>query len=182
MRIPFRASQSTAPCAFASRGKFALVVLSALCTGTLANVAGAQEAGTSAPPAGCTLHKDVYTCNLDAFRQRLTAAHTVGIETQRDDRFTAAQLRKLIVQMGKTVATEDQPAGLTFLLIPIETAGIQYGPAAQPLATLRVYAPGPATSRGTLLWAETWTGHQDRPWPSIVQALLEQFKERVTTR
>ena len=143
--------------------------------------AQAQQATAAAQAAGCTLHKDVYTCNLEAFRRRLAGARTVSIETQRNDRFTAAQLRELITGMDKTTAAEGQPADLTFLLIPMETPGIQYGPAAQPLATLRVYAPGPASSRGTLLWAETWSGHQDRPWPSIVHALVEQFKNRVAT-
>lgn len=181
MRIPSKAGPSTARLSRTVRGKYALLVVSAVIAGTLAISSEAQKANTLASP-GCTLHKDVYTCDLEAFRRRLSEAHIIGIETQRNDRFTAAQLRDLITGMGKTAAIGGQPADLTFVLSPVETPGIQYGPAEQPLATLRVYAPGPSSSRGPLLWAETWTGHQDRPWPSVAHALVEQFKERVLPR
>jgi hypothetical protein len=131
---------------------------------------------------GCTLEKQVYTCNWQAFRSRLDAAHTVAVETQSMDRFTAAQLRKLAGELGKSVVRENGAADLTFLLIPVEPTGIHMGPRGEPLATLRIYAPGPATSRGTLLWAETYTGQPDRPWPVTVHALIEQFQEQVGRR
>ena len=95
------------------------------------------------------------------------------------DRFTQAQLNHLVRDLGKTVTAPDQRGDLTLLLIPTETPGIEYGPAGQALATLRIYAPGGDSSRGTLLWAETWTGLPDRPWPAIVHALLDQFQERL---
>lgn len=142
--------------------------------GLVAGVAGAQDQA-----AGCTLQKQMYTCNWQAFRSKLDAAHTVAVETQHMDRPTAAQLRRLAEELGKTV-TDEQGADLTFLLIPLEPTGVHIGPGGEPLATLRVYAQGAGTTRGTLLWAETYTAQPDRPWPTTVHALIEQFKERVS--
>jgi hypothetical protein len=133
----------------------------------------------SANEAGCTLVKEVYTCNWQAFVQRLDKAHTVAIETQQLDRFTAKQLRELVGELGKTVAPEDQLGDLTFLLIPMQSTGVHIGPGGEPLATLRIYASLPGTPRGTLLWAETYTGQPDRPWPATVHALIEQFHDRL---
>ena len=157
----------------------ASLLLSATLLGTSALSAGAQE---TTPAAGCTLHKDVYTCNLNAFRARLADAHTVAIETQANDRFTATQLRNLTRELGKKVATSDEAADLTFLVIPTETPAIQFGPAGQTLATLRIYAPAQGSGHGALLWAETWTGQPDRPWPAIVHELIGQFQARLAQR
>lgn len=132
--------------------------------------------------AGCTLEKQIYTCNWQAFRSRLDAAHTVSVETERMDRFAAAQLRKLAAGTGKSVAAPGQTRDLTFLLIPLEPTGIHLGPSGEPLATLRIYAPGPGTTRGTLLWAETYKGAPDRPWPATVDGLIDQFKRRLSSR
>src|SRR6185437_6565124 len=148
------------------------VLLGALVAGGVARAQGANE-------AGCTLEKQVYTCDWAAFVQRLDKAHTVAVETQRIDRFTARQLRELAGELGKTVAPEDQVGDLTFLLIPMQSTGVHIGPGGEPLATLRIYAPAPGTPRGTLLWAETYTGQPDRPWPATVHALIEQFQNRL---
>jgi hypothetical protein len=128
---------------------------------------------------GCTLEKEIYTCNWRAFVHRLEAAHTVSVETQSMDRFTARQLRELVGALGKTVAPEDQMGDLTFLLIPMQSTGVHIGPAGEPLATLRIYAPAPGNPRARLLWAETYTGQPDRPWAVTVHALIEQFQDRV---
>ena len=134
----------------------------------------------SANEAGCTLEKQVYTCNWPAFVHQLNKAHTVAVETESSlDRFTARQLRGLVGELGKTVATEDQLGDLTFLLIPMQSTGVQIGPAGEPLATLRIYASLPGAPRATLLWAETYTGQPDRPWPATVHALIEQFQDRL---
>jgi hypothetical protein len=143
-------------------------------------VAAGGAARAQASEAGCTLEKQVYTCDWAAFVQRLDKAHTVAVETQSSiDRFTAKQLRELAAELGKTVAPEDQSGDLTFLLIPMQSSGVHYGPAGEALATLRIYAPGQGTPRGTLLWAETYTGQPDRPWPAIVRALIQQFQDRL---
>lgn len=155
----------------------ALVAMASLCVGVRA-----QGAAASQQDEGCTLQKRVYSCNWDAFRSRLAAAHTIAVESQPMDRVTATQLRKLVAKLGKSVAGAGQRADLTFLLTPVESTGIHMGPAGEPVATLRVYAPGAGTSLGTLVWAEVWIGHSDRPWPSIVYSLIEQFKDRFQKR
>ncbi len=145
----------------------------------------AMRAQDGSSTTGCTLRKGVYTCNWEAFRQALQHAQTVAIETQQLDRSTAAQLRRLAQSLGKTVTPA--PGGeaaarapdLTFLLIPVDAAGIHYGPEDHSLATLRIYAPGPNTTRGPLLWAETLSGQGDRPWPAQVHTLIEQFQDRL---
>jgi hypothetical protein len=141
--------------------------------------AGGVARAQAANEQGCTLVKDVYTCDWQAFVQRVDKAHTVAIETQQIDRFTARQLRELAEQIGKTVAPEDQPGDLTFLLIPLQPTGVHIGPAGEPLATLRIYASAPGTPRSKLLWAETYTGQPDRPWPATVHALIQQFHDRL---
>lgn len=146
--------------------------------GALVAAGGAARAQSPGEP-GCTLEKQVYTCNWAAFAQRLDKAHTVAVETQQVDRFSARQLRELVGELGKAVAPEDQQGDLTMLLIPMQSTGMHIGPAGEPLATLRIYASLPGTPRGTLLWAETYTGQPDRPWPATVHALIEQFQDRL---
>ena len=141
--------------------------------------AGGIARAQAANEQGCTLEKQVYTCDWQAFVQRLDKAHTVAIETQQIDRFTARQLRELVGELGKTVAEEDQLGDLTMLLIPMQPTGVHIGPNGEALATLRIYASAPGTPRGTLLWAETYTGQPDRPWPATVHALIEQFHDRL---
>ena len=71
--------------------------------------AGGVARPQSANEAGCTLEKQVYTCNWAGFVQQLDKAHTVAVETQSSlDRFTAKQLRELAGELGKTIAPEDQ--------------------------------------------------------------------------
>jgi hypothetical protein len=141
--------------------------------------AGGTAPAQAANEQGCTLEKQVYTCDWQAFMRRLDKAHTVAIETQQIDKFTARQLRELAGELGKTVAPEDQPSDLTFLLIPMQSTGVHIGPSGEPLATLRIYASAPGMPRGTLLWAETYTGQPDRPWPATVHALFQQFQDRL---
>ena len=141
--------------------------------------AGGVARAQSANEARCTLEKQVYTCNWPAFVRQLDKAHTVAVETESLDRFTAKQLRELAGELGKTVAPEDQLGDLTFLLIPMQSTGVHIGPGGEPLATLRIYASLPGTPRGTLLWAETFTGQPDRPWAATVHALIQQFQDRL---
>jgi hypothetical protein len=143
----------------------------------LAGCAAFAQSDDAAP--GCTLAKQVYTCNWRAFVERLNGAETVSVQTESLDRFTARQLRDLVGKLGKTVASDGQGGDLTFLLIPMQSTGVHIGPAGEPLATLRIYAAAPGNARGTLLWAETYTGQPDRPWASTVHALIEQFRQRV---
>ena len=145
--------------------------------GALVAASGVVQAQHANEP-GCTLEKQVYTCDWASFVQRLNKAHTVAVETESLDRFTVKQLRELVGELGKTVAPEDQLGDLTFLLIPMQSTGVHIGPAGEPLATLRIYAALPGSPRAKLLWAETYTGQPDRPWPATVHALIEQFQNR----
>lgn len=147
----------------------------AVLTGLLA-VSGTMTAQQS---GGCTLQKQVYTCDWQAFAQELDKARSISIETQSMDRFTARQLRELAGQLGKSVVPNGQQGDLTFLVIPLPSTGVHIGPAGEPLATLRIYAPAPQNARGKLLWAEIYTGQPDRPWPATVHALIQQFHDRI---
>lgn len=149
-----------------------------LAVGALVAGTAAMAQSESAAP-GCTLQKQVYTCNWQAFLDQLNRAETVSVETESLDRFTARQVRKLIGELGKRVSPDGQAGDLTFLVIPIQSTGVHIGPRGESLATLRIYAPGPESPRKTLLWAETYTGQPDRPWAMTVHALLEQFRERL---
>ncbi len=131
-----------------------------------------------APDAGCMLHKDTYTCNWPSFQQAFDRAHTVALQTGHLARSPAAQLRKLITELGKTEAPEGQPADLTFAVAPVDPNGVDFGPMDHDLARLKVYAAGTSSAHGTLLWAETYRGQGDRPWPAEVHALLTQFQDR----
>ena len=165
-----------------------LMALGLAFVSTSGQPAGAQRNVPSPAAAGCTLEKDTYTCNWQAFRPVLAAARTVAVETQPMDRFTAAQLRELIGKLGKKVAAPGEPADLTLLLIPAESTGISMGPEGQAVATLRIYAAkpegaaGPEGGRGPLVWVETLFGHPDRPWPASVHELIGQFRDRVGDR
>lgn len=150
-----------------------VVMLGALLAGS-----GTMQAQSENAP-GCTLEKQIYTCDWAAFVPRLNKAKTVAIETERLDHNTAKQLRELAGELGKSDVTQEQQGDLTFLLIPLQPAGVNIGPEGEPLATLRIYGPLPGNPRGTLLWAENYTGQPDKPWPLTVHALIEQFRDRV---
>ncbi len=122
----------------------------------------------------------MYTCNWKAFRSVLAGSKTVRLETQGTDRPTLAQMRRLVEKLGKTVVGPEEPADLTFLLIPMPNTGVTIGPAEQALATLRIYSNGGEGMGGKrLVWAETVIGQGDKPWGAIVYELIEQFQDRV---
>ncbi|HTV09476.1 MAG TPA: hypothetical protein VMD97_10575 [Candidatus Aquilonibacter sp.] len=145
----------------------------------LAGLVTANGTARAQHGAGCTLEKQIYTCDWRAFVDQLHQAHSISIETQPMDRFTARQLRELVRKLGKIVAPKGQQGDLTFLIIPMQSTGVHIGPAGEALATLRIYAPSAGHARGELLWAETYTGDPDWPWPATVHALIEQFRDRI---
>ncbi len=134
--------------------------------------------GTVAPDGGCVQQKGSYQCNWSSFKLAFERAHTVAVQTGPMDRPTVTQVNTLVAELGKTHVSEGQPADLTMLVIPVDTAGMNIGPMDHELATLRVYAPSGDSPRGTLLWAETYRGQGDRPWPAQVHALITQFQDR----
>lgn len=133
------------------------------------------------PGAGCMLNRQVYTCDWQVFRARFAAVHTVAIETPPRERAAGNRLRELAEALGKSVAGPEQPADAVFRVVSANPSGIAIGPADQPLATLQVLAPAAAGNgggSGTLLWAETFVGQADRPWPTVVAAVADQFQAR----
>ena len=62
-------------------------------------------------------------------------------------------------------------------MIPIENSGIVNGAINSDLGTLRVYSSTPSGRPEHLLWAETYTGLADLPWPAVVRRLISQFQK-----
>ena len=64
-------------------------------------------------------------------------------------------------------------------MIPVDDQGVlndSLGGAS--LGTLRIYTVTPDGARGHLLWAETFSGERDLPWPAVVRGLILQFQSR----
>ncbi|QMV19213.1 hypothetical protein GOB94_11400 [Granulicella sp. 5B5] len=159
-----------------------MVMLTAVvCAGSWV-AAGGQVSGETVPHR-CALNNGVYTCSWSAFEDTLAAAKTVSVQSDPMDERTNHALKRLARKLGKTVVeTGDGPADLQFLLVPLNKDGVYVGPADVALATLRVYADSTPTHRGTLVWAETYRGEKDIPWPSVVYYTIHQFEERAGVR
>jgi hypothetical protein len=126
----------------------------------------------------CTLQDHVYHCDSAAFTKALALAKSATVEAQNVDRYSRDQLKKMIAgKYGKQVA--EQGAGspdLIFLIIPVGVDGINITPGEPTLGSLRVYSAKPEGGRDHLLWAETYSGPQDLPWPAVVRSLISQFQ------
>jgi hypothetical protein len=142
----------------------------------LAMVPVAMWGQDGSPSAGCALVKDVYHCDRALFRAALAQAKTVAVESVPANKMAVGQVTQLVGSLGKTVAGAEVPADLTFSLLKRDLDGVMIGPAGAELATLRVYGPSKSGQRGDLVWAEIYTGQPDMMWPSVVHALIEQFK------
>jgi hypothetical protein len=126
----------------------------------------------------CTLAKQVYTCDQASFRAALASAHTIAVEGRPRDRVSPPQLKELVLALGKTAVPAGSSADLTFSIIPLDNTGINVGPSGTDLASLRVYGPSTSGTQGEVLWAETFSGQPDMTWPSVVHALIQQFRAR----
>ena len=139
--------------------------------------ASAQSAPEAAEPTACTLKNHLYTCDAAAFQKALTDAKTVAVETHSVDKLAQAQLKDLLIKkLAKTVVPDGAPTDLVFLLIPLGAEGMSVSPGETDLGTLRVYSANPDGTRARLLWAETFAGQQDLPWPATVHTLIAQFQ------
>lgn len=136
----------------------------------------AVHAQDAASPAACTLAKETYHCDRGAFRQALSAAKVIGVESVPVSRMVSGQLTELVAKIGKTVAGEGAAADLTFSLLKRDLGGVIIGPSGAELATLRVYGPAHGGERGDLIWAEIYTGQPDMQWPAVAHSLIEQFR------
>jgi hypothetical protein len=143
----------------------------------LSSVGLAQDESGGMDAGGCTLRDHVYICNSAAFLPKLAGAKTIAVDVHNADGVARRQLTDFLTRkLGKTIASGDTRADLIFLLIPIEPSGIAYSTGDSDLGTLRVYSVAPDGGRGHLLWAETYSGASDLPWPMVARALLLQFQ------
>jgi hypothetical protein len=137
----------------------------------------AQNESLGQDAGGCTLKEHIYTCDGAKFHEALLSAQTVAIQVHNSDGVARGQLTDLVTKkLNKTVAPPGTQADLVFLMIPIDPSGVMDGSVAASLGTLRVYSSTPEGKPGHLLWAETYTGMPDLPWPAVVRGLIRQFQ------
>jgi hypothetical protein len=140
--------------------------------------ARAQNDASAGQAGGCTLKNHVYHCDGGVFQKALTDAATVRIETDNVDGPAQGALKSLVTKkLGKKAVVEDgAPADLVFVLIPTTAEGVVNSPGDTDLGTLRVYTVAADGGWGRLLWAESYSGQQDMPWPAVVHGLIAQFQ------
>jgi hypothetical protein len=157
-----------------------LVIVAAFALGLSQTRARAQGDVGGGDAGACILKNHVYTCDGAALQKALAAATAVKIETHNADGVARSQLSDLLTKkLGKTIAPQGTPADLDFLLIPIDEAGqVAYSSGTADLGTLRIYTVTADGARGHLLWAETYSGQQDMPWPAVVHSIILQFRSR----
>ena len=137
----------------------------------------AQSGGTD-NLGSCTLEQYVYHCDSAAFAKALAAAKSAAVQAQNVDAYTRDQLKKMLAgRYGKQVVEQGGSPDLIFLTVPVGVDGVNISPGEPTLGTLRVYSAAPDGARGHLLWAETYNGSQDLPWPAVVRALILQFEK-----
>jgi hypothetical protein len=157
-----------------------LIAIATLLLGLSPAPARGQSQTTTENLGTCTLKDHVYHCDGAAFQKALSAAGSVAIETHNADGVARDRLTTFVTgKLGKTVVAPGAPADLSFLMIPVDDQGVlndSLGGAS--LGTLRIYTVTPDGTRGHLLWAETFTGDRDLPWPAVVRGLILQFQSR----
>lgn len=159
----------------ATRLLLILVAAVALVTGAASARAQNESGGVDA--GSCTLKDHIYKCDGARFHEALLSAQTVAIDVHNWDGVARAQLQGLVTKkLGKTVAQPGTQADLVFLMIPIEPTGVVEGGINPDLGTLRVYSSTPEGRPEHLLWAETYSGTSDLPWPAVVYGLIRQFQ------
>jgi hypothetical protein len=143
---------------------------------------GAIHAQVQEDLGSCTLRDHIYTCDGAAFQKALANATTVNIKAHNSDGFARSELTKLItVKLRKTIAPQGSPADLVFLMIPIEPSGVTNN-SNTALGTLRIYSSTAEGDPQHLLWAETYSGAQDVPWPMVAHGLITQFESHFHIR
>jgi hypothetical protein len=161
---------------FSLRTKLLLIVVGFALSGVPTH-AQAQDNPVSTP--ACILTKGVYTCDGVSFQKILANAKAVSIDTQRIDKVAQSQLTDFIQKkLHKTVAADGGPSDLIFLLMPIDNDGVNFTMGDVDLGTLRIYLPNAQNQRGDLVWAEVYNGRHDMTWPSVVTAVIDQFRSR----
>lgn len=158
-------------------GTFLLVLFAAFALGLSQIPARAQSDVGGGDQGACILKNQVYTCDGAAFQKALAAATAVKIEAHNADGVARSQLSDLVTKkLGKTIVPQGTHADLDFLLIPVSAPEINSSLGNVDLGTLRIYTVAADGARGHLLWAETYSGLQDMPWPAVVRGLILQFQ------
>jgi hypothetical protein len=175
--VPIQCFSLDANFSFRLNARLYMVLLSLLLPIGLSGAPAMAQGNSSTEGQACTLEKHVYTCDGTAFQKRLAEAKTISLETHSIDKYAQAQLKTLITKkLGKTLVAEGSPADLVFLLLPVGGDGMSINSGSVDLGTLRIYTANPDNTRGNILWAEVYTGHEDLPWPATVNGLILQFQ------
>jgi hypothetical protein len=107
------------------------------------------------------------------------SAQSVAVQAHNWDGVARSELTNLVTKkLNKTVAQPGTQADLVFLIIPVENSGVFNGADNSDLGTFRIYSSTPDGKPEHLLWAETYRGMPDLPWPAVVRRLIAQFQTR----
>ncbi len=130
--------------------------------------------------AGCTLQGHTYTCSKADLQRALSLSKTITYISQPANHASDAALTALIKDLGKAPATGDTPSDLTFILEPLQEAGVEVGPNTVDLARLRVFLPGLSSGTpGKLLWVQTFNGDASMVWPAIARATTLALRDQL---
>lgn len=151
-----------------------------LLTVSVFHAALAQSGGTAGDPSACTLSNHVYTCNSATLLKALSSANSIGLQTHNSDGIARSALADLVQKkLHKAIASDGQPADLVFLLMPADDAGqVENNSTVQDLGSLRIYSTTSSGAPAHLLWAETYSGEHDLPWPIVARSVVRRFEKR----
>lgn len=155
-----------------------LLCLAVIGLGLLPTPARAQSEPLGSDLGSCSLKDHVYRCDGATFQQALAKVKTVAIQTRNTDGMGRAKLTTFATtKLAKKIASPDAPPDLVFLLLPFDQQGnIVTNQGERELGTLRIYSAQSDGKPGHLLWAETFSGPPDMPWPMVVRGLILQFQ------
>ena len=141
-------------------------------------LSSAQPGASTEDLGSCTLKDYVYHCDSAAFAQSFLAAKNVTIQAQNVDSYSRDRLKEMLgKKYGKQIVERSGAPELVFLIVPVGLDGMNISPGEPTLGSLRVYSATSDGARQHLLWAETFNGPQDLPWPAVVRALILQFQK-----
>lgn len=142
----------------------------------LAYVAPAQ---TPIKEAGCKTEKGTPTCNWYWFRKSLDAAHIVKAEDMDMDRSTGAQFKGPRERARKDRGEAGWDGRPDFYRDAGSLIGRGDWTGDEEILELRVDEGD--SSRGKLIWVETYRGQRDKPWPANVHEAIVQFHNHLKT-
>ncbi len=155
--------------------------LALLCLFTAPTLLSAQDSANPALArmAGCTLQVHTYICSKADLQHALSLAKTITSLSQPANHASDSALADLVRHLGKIPATGDTPSDLTFILEPLQEAGVQVGPGTVDLARLRVLLTAPSGVQGKLLWVQTFNGDPSMTWPAIARATTLALRDQL---